>query len=124
MAANVDRFRQDLDKLIELGSKLDISMLREVLGEAEFIRKVLPQLGSKPTKKQTEEILKALPSFKISYEAWYSESLALLRQLLPERLENFISYYEKTSRTEGNKLWKLRNSSLSSRAYSNSLRRN
>jgi len=40
-------------------------------------------------------MLEALPEFPTEYEAWYSESLALLRQLLPARVNNFIGFYEK-----------------------------
>jgi hypothetical protein len=36
-----------------------------------------------------------LPKFRIEYERWYSESLAVVRQLLPDRAANFVSYYEK-----------------------------
>jgi hypothetical protein len=31
---------------------------------------------------KTAEVIKKLPSFKTKYQSWYSEALALLRQLL------------------------------------------
>lgn len=90
MAANLERFRKDLDRLVHQGLLLEYAMMRDVLG-ADFTKQVFKQLD-----KQTgEQLLKTLPDFKEGYEAWYSESLALLRQLLPERIDTFKSLYEK-----------------------------
>lgn len=91
MAANVDRFKKDLERLINTGHDLDIAMVREV-DEAGFMRQAVKQLGSKD---KVEEYIKKLPDFKTKYETWYSECLALLRQLLPDRLDNFVALYEK-----------------------------
>lgn len=33
-------------------------------------------------------------SFKNQYNSWYNESICLIRQLMPERLNDFISYYK------------------------------
>ena len=41
-------------------------------------------------------LLKSLPSFKGEYQSWYSEAKALIRQLLPDRIEDFARLYEKT----------------------------
>jgi hypothetical protein len=41
-----------------------------------------------------EKFIADLPQFKSKYQTWYSESLALIRQLLPDRVEGFASYYE------------------------------
>jgi hypothetical protein len=49
----------------------------------------------KGNKKAAREHLDALPDFKDSYQSWYSESLALIKQLLPDRLTDFIRLYEK-----------------------------
>lgn len=46
-------------------------------------------------KNKVDDAIKNIPEFKTAYEAWYSESLAILRQLLPDRVENFIALYEK-----------------------------
>ncbi len=46
-------------------------------------------------KDKVEQFLKGLPNFNKVYETWYSESLALIRQLLPDRVSNFIDFYEK-----------------------------
>ncbi|MFA5261585.1 MAG: hypothetical protein WC450_10185 [Candidatus Omnitrophota bacterium] len=47
------------------------------------------------TKDKAEKIFKELPSFKGEYQRWYSETLALLRQILPDRVADFVRYYEK-----------------------------
>lgn len=89
MAINLERFRQDLDRLIETGILLEYSMRRD-LDQKAFDASAKEQLKENATK-----FIKSLPEFHISYEAWYSESLALLKQLLPDRVTNFISFYEK-----------------------------
>ena len=90
MATNLDRFKKDLDRLIAVGEKLEYAMLKEIQGKAVFEKSIKDQL-----KEKAEAFLKSIPAFNRSYEAWYSESLALLRQLLPDRVANFISFYEK-----------------------------
>jgi len=40
-------------------------------------------------------MIKKLPNFKSNYQTWYSESLILLKYLLPDRLNDFIKLYEK-----------------------------
>ena len=44
---------------------------------------------------EAKKIRKLLPSFAETYQPWYSEAKALVRQLLPDRLSDFVSYYEK-----------------------------
>jgi hypothetical protein len=44
---------------------------------------------------EAEKFLKKLPNFRESYQAWYSESLIVIKQLLPDRLGDFIKLYEK-----------------------------
>ena len=38
--------------------------------------------------------IKKLPNFNEVYEAWYSESLAVIRQILPDRLQDFKDHFE------------------------------
>jgi hypothetical protein len=90
MAVNLERFRKDLDRLVAQGDLLEYSMIREI-DEKNFLKQVNEQLGEE----NLAPFLKTLPHFKTTYEAWYSESLAVLRQLLPDRVANFIALYEK-----------------------------
>lgn len=89
MATNLDRYRDDLTKLIALGDGLYYTLQRDCDKEA-FDAQVKEHLGAKATK-----FLKALPSFGTQYQSWYSEAKALLKQLLPDRLSDFVRLYEK-----------------------------
>lgn len=90
MAKNLDRFKGDLDKLIKKSTQLEYAMLRE-LDQKGFEKQVRERFPSD----KVNDFLKGLPDFKTEYQAWYSESISLLRQLLPERVSNFIALYEK-----------------------------
>ena len=89
MATNLDRFKGDLDRLINQGDLLVYSMLKEPDGQI-FLKQAREKLGA-----EKADFLNSLPNFRTTYEAWYSESLALLRQLLPDRVANFVALYEK-----------------------------
>ncbi|MBX3431685.1 MAG: hypothetical protein KF779_19025 [Hyphomonadaceae bacterium] len=102
MAANLERFSKDLERLIREGLMLELAMIRDIIGEAAFLKQVKADIEKRAKEPgadfDKEATLKAnveLPDFKVAYEAWYSEALALIGQLLPERLENFKSFYEK-----------------------------
>jgi hypothetical protein len=90
MPTNLDRFKSDLEKLVTQGELLEYAMIREI-DDKSFLKQARDQLGAD----KVDGFLKTLPDFKATYEAWYSESIALLRQLLPDRLQNFVSLYEK-----------------------------
>ena len=85
MAANVERIKRDLDRLTRQGDLLENAMVDET-NPTYFIN----QLG----REKAEELRRSLPDFKTGYEAWYSESLAVVRQLLPDRVRDFIGLYE------------------------------
>ena len=44
---------------------------------------------------KTDQFLKRMPSFSNTYQSWYSEAKAVIRQLLPDRLSDFVRLYEK-----------------------------
>lgn len=88
MISNLEKYKRDLDSLIQRGKSL-----KNALAYAEqpgFEGHARKQLGEK-----AEAFLKSLPDFNESYQAWYSEAKALIRQLLPDRLEDFARLYEK-----------------------------
>jgi len=88
MSNNLDRFKIDLEKLIELGKKLHISM-HHTIRPKDIEKQARDAFGDK-----AKEYLDALPNFYKDYERWYSESIAVLRQLLPDRVDDFIQHYE------------------------------
>jgi hypothetical protein len=89
MAINLERFRKDLDRLINNGKLLEYAMRKEVAKE-DFER-----LLKTVSEEDAETFLKRLPNFRMTYEAWYSESLALLQQLSPDRVNDFKGLYQK-----------------------------
>lgn len=90
MSTNLERFKKDLENLIATGHTLGLAMQRECAREA-FDAQVKKQFG----KEDGDKFLKGLPSFKSAYQRWYSEALALLQQLLPQRVGDFVRHYEK-----------------------------
>ena len=88
MTTNLERYRKDLDKLIEKGQRLQLGLIKE-LG-------MLDQLENK------EELLKSIKplNFNSNYEDWYTESLAIITQLLPSRLNDFIVLYKNEKRKD------------------------
>lgn len=82
---NVDRFKVELNNLIHQGGQLELSLMLKVHGEDALAKAA--NLGN-------GERLKGLPKFSSAYEAWYSESLAVLKQLLPDRVLDFRDHYE------------------------------
>ncbi|MFV0678198.1 hypothetical protein [Variovorax sp. tm] len=93
MASNIDRFKADLDKLVQAGNHLLNAMQYECY-PAQFAEAVK---ASQNKEKASEYLksMKALPSFSEGYQRWYSESQAVVRQLLPDRVADFIRLYEK-----------------------------
>ena len=86
---NLDKYKEDLKKLIINGDLLNLAMQHELYPE-QFKKNFKEQVG-----KDYEKYIKALKSFGSQYQSWYSESLTLIKQLLPDRVSDFIKYYEK-----------------------------
>lgn len=89
MALNIDRFKKDFENLRHRGMLLEIAMLKQVSG-AKDLRSQLSEVNDQ----QYQEIINKLPVFDYEYEAWYSECIALLKQILPDRLDSFKKQYE------------------------------
>jgi hypothetical protein len=87
MALNIQRFKTDLDKLLHDGGMLELALLIKSHGKKE-VRKALD--WDDDAAKRLDE----LPSFNVGYEAWYSEALSFIRQVLPDRLNDFREHFE------------------------------
>ena len=85
---NLEQYKGDLRRLIDTGDNLHKAMQYECRPK-DYRKTARKELGEKAT-----DFLKNLPSFSAEYQAWYSEAGALVRQLLPNRLNDFSSYYE------------------------------
>lgn len=86
---NIDRYKKDLDALIELGDQLRNAIFYDCSPE-EFTLDAEQVFGD-----EAEKFIQGLPSFKDEYQLWYSEATALVKLLLPDRLSDFTRYYEK-----------------------------
>ncbi|MDQ5932201.1 MAG: hypothetical protein WBK76_05060 [Candidatus Saccharimonadales bacterium] len=81
-----DDLKDKLRELVNQGVRLQIAMHKEqgYLSEGQ------------------EEIIKDFKlSFSEGYQAWYSESKELVRQVLPNRLDDFSSLYKSTDKRKG-----------------------
>ena len=88
MATNLQRYKEDLQKLIQKGHRLELGFI-EALGLLENIK----------NKDQVLEKTKPL-NFNRYYESWYTEALSLISQLIPARLEDFIKLYKNENRKD------------------------
>ncbi|SMC00219.1 conserved hypothetical protein [Hymenobacter roseosalivarius DSM 11622] len=88
---NIEKYKTDLKILMEKGDNTDISMKYQCYPE-----NIEVQIKDtfKDDKKSKEYIKKIIP-FKDEYQSWYSESLVIIKQLLPDRLSDFIKLFEK-----------------------------
>jgi hypothetical protein len=90
MTINRERFEKDLERLIDRGELLEIAMQEECFPGA-----MLKVCKDEKAREELAEALKNLPKFRKEYQGWYSEAIVLLRQLLPDRVPDFIRLYEK-----------------------------
>lgn len=77
MTSNLDKYKQDLERLLKTGE----SMLLDFADEAE---------GKKPDKGKAEPGAK----FRDGYQRWYSEAHEVVKQILPSRLQEFEQLYK------------------------------
>ncbi len=52
----------------------------------ENAKKILAKLGKNS---------KDIPSFYNEYQSWYSEAMTVVKQLLPDRFDDFVNHYKK-----------------------------
>lgn len=90
MTSNLEKYKKDLKSLILEGTLLLNAMNFECYPEVFKI-----EATKKFNEKQYLEFLKKLPSFREKYQYWYSESLSIIKLLLPDRMNDFVKLYEK-----------------------------
>jgi hypothetical protein len=76
-----EKYRESVEDLIKRGFDLVTVLAYEVAPDAA-------------KKKYGLETVDSLPSLRSEYESWYSEALATLRQLLPDRVDDFVGHYK------------------------------
>jgi hypothetical protein len=81
--SNLDRYKADIKELKRRGFLLTVAIRYETLpAERKRLEKAL-----------RPEDFKKLPRVSEEYQMWYSEALACLKQILPDRVSDFCSYY-------------------------------
>lgn len=82
MSTNLDRFKDDLKKLISLGQEMNLDLTCRSMQESKRLEA-----------KYEETANKIKGSFEKNYQRWHTESQALIKQLLPDRLDEFVNLY-------------------------------
>lgn len=88
MPSKFDQLKKELDVLIQRGDLLYYALADDV-----------GKLGDK-AKKQLKDSKIELPQFDSEYETWYSEAQRVVKQVLPDRLEDFVKHYKNDKRKE------------------------
>lgn len=92
MASNLDRYKKDFDRLM-CDADLVLRSFAHLCYGKEYEAAVLKScMGDK---KEVKAHINALPEFMSAYQSWYSECLVLIKQILPDRLNDFVRLYEK-----------------------------
>lgn len=91
MESNIAKYKKDLESLIQRGLNLHYGLYNEF---SEEYKTEISKL-----EKDGQELIKS-NSFKDKYNSWYNESLVMIKQLMPERLEDFVAYYKLPKRKE------------------------
>ncbi len=91
MSERIKKFSDALKRLIAEGEKLYMAIQHDC--HPQEFEDQLNELF-KNDEEEVEKYLKALPSFNDDYQKWYSEAQAVIKQVLPDRLSDFISFYE------------------------------
>lgn len=81
MASNLERYKEDIERLADMGWKLTLSLQHNAKPEDPAFTHM------------TKDEIEQLPRVRSKYQAWYSEALSVLIQLMPERVDDFKSYY-------------------------------
>ena len=83
------QYKEDLKSLIKKGNDLHLAM------QNHCYPKETKEAFGDISDEELQERLDNLPSFHSEYQAWYSEAKALIKQLLPDRLDDFVNHYRK-----------------------------
>ena len=92
MISNLEKYQDDINVLADRGLEL-LEELQKIAVKDKIQVELPRQSGSKGSANASKT--SPTPSFYLDYQTWYSEAKALIRQLLPDRLEDFVRHYEK-----------------------------
>ena len=86
---NLKRYKDELKRLISDGLNLYDAL------QYQHGNKASKDAFHKNTVTRQKRFWVKMPNFILEYQMWYSEAKALVRQLFPDRLDDFIAHYEK-----------------------------
>ena len=92
MESNLDKYKKEVEDLIREGAWLQIGLRNEM---KMAIPKDCFTSSSEDIAKRIREA-----TFKDKYQKWYNASLAAIKQLLPDRVTDFISSYHSETKRE------------------------
>ena len=92
MISNVEKLRKDIEALIKDGGWLLIGLYNEM-------GRPLPKVYLRGLDADAAEKIKKT-TFRDNYQRWYNASLASVKQLLPDRLNDFVSAYHQEVKKE------------------------
>lgn len=82
---NLEKYNDEIKNLVRTGNFMDTDLHFRTISDEE---------KDKFTEKEKAVLKKVNGSFEKSYQSWYTESIALVKQLIPDRLKEFISLYQ------------------------------
>ncbi|MFC1481565.1 hypothetical protein ACFL6E_04910 [Candidatus Neomarinimicrobiota bacterium] len=88
MPSKIDSIKEEVHALVVQGNNLYWAMVDKVQGLPDHF------------KEELKEKNRVLPNFNNEYDSWYSQVLSLLKQLLPERVDDFIKQYKVEKRKD------------------------
>lgn len=90
---NLEKYRKDLNALISESGEVRKALLLQAVGWKKYVEIASKEIGGDDEKALNE--VKKIRQFTTVYQHWYSEALCLVKQLMPDRLADFIRFYEK-----------------------------
>jgi hypothetical protein len=89
MQSNISKFESEIEAQHKKGERLFLSMFRATK-PTDFAKMYKDRLGEKYAK-----FVESLPDFTSEYQSWYSDAQAVIKQVIPDRLADFVRHYEK-----------------------------
>lgn len=91
MSESTNKYTSELDALIVEGRQL-LRALEYDCHKDEMTNFYMKKFNN--DKNKANEYIKSLPMFTENYQSWYSKALAVVKQILPDRVADFISYFD------------------------------
>lgn len=88
MPSRIEQLKSEVKELVRRGDLLYCALAHH-----------LENLPEKFKKRLAEKRID-LPNFDLEYESWYSEALRVVKQIVPDRLEDFTKHYKQERRKE------------------------